>query len=207
MNEAIFNGILAGNMAGVKASVQEALDAGAGPGEILNDSMVTAMAEVGRRFENAECFVPELLIAARAMKAGVELLKPHLVAAKIEPKGKMIVGTVRGDMHDIGKNLVGMMVEGAGWEIVDLGVDVSPDRFVAAIQEHKPKIVGMSALLTTTMPNIAASIKAMEAAGVRDQVTVMIGGAPVTEEYARQVGADFYATDAAAAAEKVKNLG
>jgi 5-methyltetrahydrofolate--homocysteine methyltransferase len=202
----IYDAVIDGNVAGVKEGVNSALGAGHGPGEILNESMIAAMEEVGRRFEANECFVPEMLVSARAMKEGLAILRPHLQAADIQPIGRVVLGTVRGDLHDIGKNLVGMMVEGAGCEIIDLGVDVSPEKFVAAVQEHKPQILGMSALLTTTMPVMRLTMEALQNAGVRDQVKVMIGGAPVTQRYADEIGADFFAEDAASAAERVKKV-
>ncbi len=156
-------------------------------------------------FEEGEYFVPEMLIAARAMKAGLAILKPMLVDSGVEPVGKVAVGTVKGDLHDIGKNLVAMMLEGAGFEIVDLGTDVTPEQFVAAVKDGVD-LVGLSALLTTTMPSMEATIKAIEAAGLRDQVKVMIGGAPVTAEYARQIGADGFAPDASQAVTLAKSL-
>jgi 5-methyltetrahydrofolate--homocysteine methyltransferase len=159
---------------------------------------------VGDRFENGQVFVPEMLIAAHAMQAGLTILRPHLVAADVEPAGKVVLGTVKGDLHDIGKNLAGMMLEGAGFEVLDLGIDVSPERFVEAVRDHQPHIVGMSALLTTTMPSIDKTIKALKEAGLRDKVTIIIGGAPITEDFARQVGADLYASDASVGARLAK---
>ena len=202
----IYDGVLRGDTRAVVAGVQAGLAAGLNPQQLLDDAMVEAMAEIGHRFENNECFVPEMLIAARAMKEGVAVLSPHLIEAGIKPLGKVVIGTVRGDVHDIGKNLVRIMMESSGWEVVDLGVDVSPERYVAAVQEHHPQIVGMSALLTTTMPNMKLIVDALERAGVRDQVKVMVGGAPVTQTYAHQIGADLYALDAAAAATAIKAL-
>lgn len=202
----IYDGVLRGDTRAVTAGVQAGLAAGLNPQQLLDDAMVAAMEEIGHRFETNECFVPEMLIAARAMKEGVAVLTPHLVEAGIKPLGKVIIGTVRGDVHDIGKNLVKIMMESSGWEVIDLGVDVAPERYVAAVQEHHPRILGMSALLTTTMPNMKLIIDALANAGLRDQVKIMIGGAPVTQEYARQIGADLYALDAAAATEVVKAL-
>jgi len=202
----IYDGVLRGDTKAVTAGVQAGLDAGLDPQQLLDDAMVEAMEEIGHRFENNECFVPEMLIAARDMKEGVAVLTPYLADAGVKPLGKVIIGTVRGDVHDIGKNLVRIMMESSGWEVVDLGVDVSPEKYVAAVQEHHPRIVGMSALLTTTMSNMKLIIDALENAGVRDQVKVMVGGAPVTQDYAQRVGADLYALDAAAAAEVVKTL-
>jgi 5-methyltetrahydrofolate--homocysteine methyltransferase len=202
----IYDGVIDGDAAGVEANVQAALDSGVAPAAILNDGMVAAMAEVGRMFEEQECFVPEMLIAARAMKQGMTVLKPHLVAADVKPVGKVVIGTVRGDLHDIGKNLVGMMLEGAGFEVVDLGVDAAPEKFVSAVREHQPRIIGMSALLTTTMSSMKATIGALEEAGLRSQVKVMVGGAPLTDDFAEEITADMYAPDASTAARGAKAL-
>ena len=163
------------------------------------------MAEVGQLFEDGEYFVPEMLIAARAMSSALEILKPYLVDQGVEPIGTVAIGTVKGDLHDIGKSLVAMMLEGAGFEIVDLGVDVAPERFVEAIQ-NGAKIVAMSALLTTTMPNMKSAIQAIQEAGLRDQVVIMVGGAPVTQAYADDIGADGYSPDASSAVRKAKEL-
>jgi len=157
-------------------------------------------------FEAGEYFVPEMLISARAMKSGLELLRPHLIAANVQPIGKVLIGTVQGDLHDIGKNLVGMMLEGAGFEVVDLGTDVSPEKYVRAAQELHPDLVACSALLTTTMVRMKDVIAAFDAAGLRPQTKVIVGGAPVTEAYAREIGADLYAPDAAAAASRARDL-
>ena len=204
--QAIFDGILEGDRDIVKAQVAQALDAGMPPAEILNESMVAAMAEVGRRFEIGEYFVPEMLIAARAMKEGLAILKPRLLEAKVEPIGRVVLGTVKGDLHDIGKNLVGMMLEGAGFEVIDLGTDVAPDQFVEAVKDKHPQIIGLSALLTTTMPSMKTTIEALKAANARGQVKVMIGGAPVTQKYADEIGADAYATDASSATARARAL-
>ena len=193
-------------MAGVAEGVQAALDAGIPPGTILNDGLISAMAEVGRLFEEGEYFVPEMLIAARAMKAGLEILQPHLVDAGVEPLGKVAIGTVKGDLHDIGKNLVAMMLEGAGFEIVDLGVDVDADAFVGAVKEDGVDLIAMSALLTTTMPSMAKAITALQEADLRGSVKVIVGGAPVTDAYAKEIGADGYAPDASQAATLAKTL-
>ncbi len=201
----IFNGILEGDREAVKTEVQAALAQGLAPEQILNQGMIAAMAEVGRLFEEGEYFVPEMLIAARAMQEGLALLKPHLVAAHVASPGKVAAGTVQGDLHDIGKNLVCMMLEGAGFEIVDLGTDVPAERFVAAAQEGAT-IVALSALLTTTMPAMKTTLEALQAAGLRDKVKVMVGGAPVTESFARQIGADGYAPDASRAVAVAKAL-
>lgn len=202
----LYNAILEGQRDVAKNEVEHALAEGADPADVL-DAMVTAMGEVGRLFEEGEYFVPEMLIAARAMKTGMEILKPKLVDADIQPVGKIIAGTVKGDLHDIGKNLVCMMLEGAGFQVVDLGSDVSPDAFVAAVKEHQPDFLAMSALLTTTMPNMQTTIDALKEAGVRDDVKVLIGGAPITDAYAEKIGADGYAADASRAVKLAKSLG
>ena len=187
--------------------VQQALDEGLDPVAILNDGLVPAMSVIGEKFSAGEAFVPEMLVAARAMAAGTEVLKPHLAEAGAEPLGKAVIGTVRGDMHDIGKNLVRMMIEGKGFEVTDLGVDVAPEQFVTFIQENDDvDIVCCSALLTTTMPEIGATIRAIEEAGLRDRVKVMVGGAPVTQAFADEVGADAYTVDAGAAAVRAVEL-
>ena len=204
--EPIFAGILEGNQNMVRENVQIAVDAGIAPEVILQQGLIPAMTEVGRLFEIGEYFVPEMLIAARAMQAGLAILKPRLVAANIAAAGKVVIGTVQGDLHDIGKNLVAMMMEGAGFEIVDLGTDVSPEKFVAAARDHNANLMALSALLTTTMPKMEATIKAVQEAGIRDQVKVMIGGAPVTQGYADKIGADGYAADASRAASLAKTL-
>jgi 5-methyltetrahydrofolate--homocysteine methyltransferase len=202
----IFSNILDGQHKVVEAKVQEALDSGIDPKVILDEGMIAAMAEVGRLFEAGEYFVPEMLIAARAMKAGLAILKPHLVQANVKATGKVVIGTVQGDLHDIGKNLVGMMLEGAGFEILDLGTDVSPEKFVEAVKSAEVDILALSALLTTTMPNMKATIEALKQAGGRDQIKVIVGGAPLTDQYARQIGADGYAPDASRAVVLAKSL-
>jgi 5-methyltetrahydrofolate--homocysteine methyltransferase len=202
----IYEGILDGQAPLVSQKVQQALDSDIDPAAILNQGMIAAMAEVGKRFEDGEYFVPEMLIAARAMQAGLALLKPRLQQTDLRSSGKVVIGTVKGDLHDIGKNLVAMMLEGAGFEIVDLGTDVSADKFVAAAREHQADLVAMSALLTTTMPNMKVTIDALQTAGLRQQVKVIIGGAPITESFARQVGADGYAPDASRAVAVAKSL-
>ena len=206
MLDAIYQSVIDGNAAEVIAGVQKALEAENDPGDILNQAMIAAMAEVGRRFEAQEFYVPEMLIAARAMKEGLAILKPYLLEADIQPLGKVVLATVKGDLHDIGKNLVGMMLEGAGFEVIDLGVDISENQFVEAVREHQPAFVGMSALLTTTMPRMRTTIEAIHEAGLRDQVVVMVGGAPVTQEYADEIGADIYAPDASSAASRANTL-
>jgi 5-methyltetrahydrofolate--homocysteine methyltransferase len=164
------------------------------------------MTEVGRRFEEGEYFVPEMLISARAMQSGLAILKPLLVASEVAATGKVVIGTVKGDLHDIGKNLVGMMLEGAGFELVDLGTDIGPEQFVQAVRDHQPDLLGMSALLTTTMPSMKTTVDALVEAGVRDRVKVIVGGAPVTQEYATGIGADGFAVDASRAATLAKAL-
>ena len=186
--------------------VQQGLDQKVSPAELLNGGLIAGMDEVGKDFKAGDLYVPEVLIAARAMRAGMNILRPLLAEADVPTAGKYIVGTVRGDLHDIGKNLVKMMLEGAGFETIDLGTDVSPDGFVTAVREHQPQIVGMSALLTTTMPGMKATIEGLVEAGLRDTVKIMIGGAPVTAAFAEQIGADAYAPDAATAVDVARNL-
>jgi 5-methyltetrahydrofolate--homocysteine methyltransferase len=202
----IFQSILEGDAKKAAAGVEQALEAGIDPGDILNQGMIPAMAEVGRLFEVQEYYIPEMLISARAMQGGLAILKPYLVDSDVKPTGKVVLGTVKGDLHDIGKNLVGMMLEGTGFEVVDLGTDVSAEQFVAAVKEHQPEFVGMSALLTTTMPGMITTIDALTEAGVRDRVKVMVGGAPLTPQFAEQIGADVYAPDASSAAKQAKLL-
>jgi 5-methyltetrahydrofolate--homocysteine methyltransferase len=202
----IHTNVMEGNTNAVKVNVQAAIDAGIPVADILNEGMIAAMAEVGRLFEEGEYFVPEMLISARAMQAGLALLKPHLKNAEIASAGKVAIGTVKGDLHDIGKNLVAMMLEGGGFEIIDLGTDVPPEKFVEAVRDQGAQIVSMSALLTTTMPAMKNTIDALSAAGVRGQVKVMIGGAPVTQNYADQIGADGFAPDASRAVTAAREL-
>jgi len=209
MNEkyaALYNAILEGDVAGAQDGVQAALAAGLEPGIILAEGMIAAMKEVGRLFEEGEFFVPEMLISARAMQAGLTLLKPHLLSSDVKSAGKVAIGTIKGDLHDIGKNLVALMLEGAGFEIIDLGVDVAPDKFVEAVATGGADIVAFSALLTTTMPNMKATIEAIQQAGLRDKVKIIIGGAPVTQEYANQIGADGFASDASRAVSLAQSL-
>jgi 5-methyltetrahydrofolate--homocysteine methyltransferase len=201
----IYDGILAGDAKETPKNVQAALDEKIPANVILNDGMIRAMTEVGRLFEEGEYFVPEMLIAARAMQAGLLVLRPQLVADDVKPFGIVALGTVKGDLHDIGKNLVAMMVEGAGFEINDLGTDVAPEAFVDAVRQGA-SVIGLSALLTTTMPMIGKTIEAIEAAGLRERVKIMVGGAPVTANFARQIGADGYAPDASQAAKLAKSF-
>ena len=209
MNEklsALYNAILEGDVAATQAGVQAALDAGLEPGIILADGMIAAMKEVGRLFEEGEYFVPEMLIAARAMQAGMHLLKPRLLSSDVKSAGKVAIGTIKGDLHDIGKNLVALMLEGAGFEIIDLGVDVAPEKFVEAISTGGADIVAFSALLTTTMSNMKNTIDAIQQAGLRNKVKIIIGGAPVTQAYADQIGADGFAPDASRAVSLAQSL-
>jgi len=186
--------------------VQAALDQGIKPEEVLSGGLIAGMDEVGKDFKAGDLFVPEVLIAARAMSAGMAVLRPLLAEGDAPSAGKYVVGTVKGDLHDIGKNLVKMMLEGAGFETIDLGTDVEPAAFVAAVQEHQPSLIGMSALLTTTMVNMKATIEALAEAGVRDTVKIMVGGAPVTAAFAEEIGADAYAPDAASAVDLAREL-
>jgi len=201
----IYDNVIDGQMVDVENGVQAALSAGIGADIILKDGLIAAMDEVGRRYEDGDFFVPEMLISARAMQAGLQHLKPHLVHGEVRTAGRIAIGTVKGDLHDIGKNLVAMMLEGAGFEIMDLGVDVSPQAFVDAVQEGA-QIIGMSALLTTTMGNMAGTIEALKTSGLRNKVKVMIGGAPVTEEFAKRIGADAFAPDASSATRIARQL-
>jgi 5-methyltetrahydrofolate--homocysteine methyltransferase len=200
----IFDGILNGESKTVEAKVKAALERKMNPKEILDQGMVSAMAEVGRRFEQGEYFVPEMLISARAMQSGMAVLKPYLKEANIATSGRVAIGTVKGDLHDIGKNLVAMMLEGAGFEIMDMGTDVDPEKFAAAADQVD--VIALSALLTTTMPNMKTTIEALQRSGKRAKVKVVIGGAPVTEAYAQQIGADGYAPDASRAVTVTKAL-
>jgi len=198
--------VIDGDMNRTQELVKRALAEAMPPEQILKDGLISAMAEVGRRFECGEFYVPEMLISARAMKSGLALLRPYLIAANVQAVGKVVIGTVQGDLHDIGKNLVCMMLEGAGFEVVDLGVDVSAEHYVSAVKEHQPELVACSALITTTMPRMDSVIQSLREAGLRDRVKVMIGGAPVTDKYAQSIGADGYAPDAASAATLAKAL-
>jgi 5-methyltetrahydrofolate--homocysteine methyltransferase len=185
---------------------QQALDEGLTAAEILNGGLVVGMDRVGTDFKSGELFVPEVLIAARAMHAGMDILRPLLAESDVPSAGKVVIGTVAGDLHDIGKNLVVMMLEGGGFDVVDVGIDVGPEKFVEAVKTEQPDLVGMSALLTTTMPSMEKTIDALAEAGVRDSVKVMIGGAPVTQAYANEIGADGYAPDAASAVDLARAL-
>jgi 5-methyltetrahydrofolate--homocysteine methyltransferase len=188
--------ILTGDAKGAVAIAKEALDENVDPQELVNKYMIPAMDEMGRRFETGDCFVPELLISARAMKAALELIRPLLAASGAEPLGRVVIGTVKGDLHDIGKNLVASMLEGAGFAVADLGVDVPPEKFIAEIREKEAQLVALSTLLTTTMPNMKTIIEELSKAGVRERVKVIVGGAPVTQRFADEIGADGYSDNA-----------
>lgn len=202
----LYEAILNGDAPKAHAATQAALSAGAGPMDLITGSMVPAMNEVGRLYEAEEYFVPELLLAGRAMKSSMEILRPMIAAAGLKLGTRIVIGTVKGDLHDIGKNLVGSMLEGSGFEVIDLGADVPPEKFVAAVQEREPDVVCMSSLLTVTMPVMRTTIQALESAGVRNRVKVLIGGAPVTQQYADEIGADGYGDNASAAVSAVKHL-
>lgn len=202
----LYDAILNGNAKKAHAATEAELAAGVDPMQLIAESMVPAMDEVGKLFEAEEYFVPELLLAGRAMKSAMELIKPLLVASGQKMAVRVIIGTVKGDLHDIGKNIVASMLEGNGFEVVDLGTDVSPESFVAAVKERHPHIVCMSALLTVTMPAMKTTIDALNSAGVRTQVKVLIGGAPVTSQYAKEIGADGYSENASGAVTLVKDI-
>lgn len=195
----LLEAILNGDARGAVAITKEALADGVEPAELLTRYMIPAMDEVGQRFECEEYFVPELLLSARAMKGSLDLLRPLLAASGVEPIGRVVIGTVKGDLHDIGKNLIASMLEGGGFDVLDLGADVSPERFIEAARESKADIVALSALLTVTMPAMKTTIEAIKQAGLRDQVKIMVGGAPVTQGYAAEIGADGYSENASAA--------
>jgi 5-methyltetrahydrofolate--homocysteine methyltransferase len=198
--------VIDGNWKTAAAVTQEALDAGVPPLTIVTGYLVRAMDEVGRRFECEDYFVPEMLLSARAMKASMEIVRPLLVAAGTEPIGRVVIGTVKGDLHDIGKNLVASMLEGGGFEVIDLGADVSPQRFIDAANERHANLVALSALLTVTMPSMKTTIEAFRAAGIRDSVRIMVGGAPVTQQYADAIGADGYSDSAGSAVALARKL-
>ena len=203
--EQLFAGIVNGQSEVVEEKVNEALNSGIDPTVILNEGMIAAMSEVGRQFEEGECYVPEMLVAARAMQSGMGLLKPHLQKEKLAPKAKVAIGTVEGDLHEIGKNLVGIMLEGAGFEIQDLGTDVPPEKFVEAAQSGA-NVIAMSALLSTTMMQMKHVVEAVAKADLPDKTFVIVGGAPITETFAKAIGADGYAPDANQAVSVVKSL-
>ena len=212
--KAISEAIINGKREVVVELVKKAIAEGAAPAKILNDGLIAGMNEVGRRFKANEFYVPEVLIAARAMSnakerdtkpGAMEILQPHLTKAGVKPRGKIVIGTVKGDLHDIGKNLVAMMLKGAGFEVIDLEIDVTPEKFVDAAKKNGAKLIGLSALLTTTMPQMKTVVETLKKSGMKD-VKVMIGGAPVTQSYAKEIGADGYAPDAASAVDKAKEL-
>ena len=198
--------VVVGNRDQALSLTNTLLEDGVSPKQILNDGLVAGMSRVGDLFKEGEYFVPEMLIAARAMKSALEILRPKLIDTGVEPIGTVVLGTVRGDLHDIGKNLIGMFLEGAGFNVVDLGVDVTADQFVEAVKEHNAELIGMSALLTTTMTYTSQVIEALHEESLRDQVKVIVGGAPITEEWATQIGADAFAPDAATGAERCREL-
>ena len=204
--KALTESVLKGDIKMAMAETQSSLDAGSNVRDILDKGLVAAMDEVGEKFSKGLIFVPQMLRSAKTMKECMKLLEPFFQESDITSKGKVLIGTVKGDLHDIGKNIVSMMMEGAGFTITDLGVDVSPEKFVQKAQEIEPNIVAMSALLSTTMPSMLQTIEALQQAGIRDKVKVMIGGAPVTEKYAQEIKADSYASDAGSAMSKAKNL-
>jgi 5-methyltetrahydrofolate--homocysteine methyltransferase len=204
--QGLYDNTLVGNAPEVTSLVNQGLEDGLEPDKMLYDALIPSLEEVGARFERGDFFVPEMLIAARAMQGALDILRPLLAETGAAQIGTYVMGTVKGDVHDIGKNLVNIMLEGAGFIVHDLGVNVAPETFVEQVQEHQPDIVGFSAFLTTTMPMFKANINALEKAGIRDEVIVMVGGAPVTQEYADKVGADGYASDASAAVRLAKDL-
>jgi 5-methyltetrahydrofolate--homocysteine methyltransferase len=206
IRQELFDHTLNGHAPEVKALTEEGLKLGMDPMDILFKALIPSLEEVGRRFEKGDFFVPEMLIAARAMQGALVILRPLIAETGAKPIGKYVIGTVKGDIHDIGKNLVVIMLEGAGFEVVDLGVNCPPEKFVEAVRTNEPHIVGFSAFLTTTMPMFKVNIQALEKAGLRDKVVVMVGGAPVTEEYAKLAGADHYAPDASFATRMAKQV-
>ncbi len=204
--KALYDETMVGNKPAVLELTQKGLAEGLTPSQLLFDALIPSLEEVGARFERGDFFVPEMLIAGKAMSGALDILRPLLAQTGAETIGTFLMGTVKGDVHDIGKNLVNIMLEGAGFEVIDIGVQAAPEKFIAGIEEHKPDLVGMSAFLTTTMPMFKANINAIEKAGLRDQVIIMVGGAPVTQEYADVSGADGYAADAATAVRRAKEL-
>jgi len=205
-SQSLYTAVLHGNAKAAKEITQQALAQGADPLKLVQEFMIPAMAEVGRLFEANEYFVPELLLSARAMKSALELIRPLLVASGVEPAGRVVIGTVKGDLHDIGKNLVAAMLEGGGFEVIDLGVNVEPEKFASSAREKNANIVAMSALLTTTMPAMKTTIEALTAAGIRERVKVLIGGAPISQRYATDIGADGYTETAAGAVALAKKV-
>ena len=197
---------IAGNMDKTVAAIDQAISDGMAPGDVIQNGLIAAMSVVGEKFKSNEIYVPEMLIAARAMKAGLAKLKPLMVGDEMTSLATVVIGTVKGDLHDIGKNLVGIMMEGAGCNVIDLGVDITPDKFVEAVSTHKPQFIGMSALLTTTMPAMKDTIAALEEAGTRGSVKVLVGGAPLTQKFAEEIGADGYAENAAEVVDRIKAM-
>jgi 5-methyltetrahydrofolate--homocysteine methyltransferase len=195
-----------GNFNEVPKLTQEALNAGIHPAKILREGLIAGMDVVGERFRKDELFIPEVLVAAKAMHGGMEVLRPTLVETGVRLTGKIVLGTVKGDLHDIGKNLVGMMMEGAGFQVIDLGIDIPPEKFVEAVRSHQADLLGLSALLTTTMPRMKEVIQFLITGGIRNEVKVMVGGAPLTDKFAKEIGADGYAADAASAVQVAKSL-
>ena len=204
--EKMTSALISGKEAEVKALTAEALDKGISAKEILDNGLLAGMDVVGKRFKAGDMFIPEVLLCARCMHGAMDILKPLLSEADSKGAGKVVIGTVEGDLHDIGKNLVAMMMQGSGFKVIDLGVNLKPQAFVDAVKEHKPDIIGMSALLTTTMPKMEETIKALKEAGLRDQVKIMAGGAPVTQDFVDKIGADAYGANAASASDKAKAL-
>jgi 5-methyltetrahydrofolate--homocysteine methyltransferase len=204
--ERISTAILEGDAEKAGKLCQRALEQGDAPKEVLDNGLVVGMDEVGVRFKRGDMFVPEVLMSAEAMQAGLEVLRPELIASGVKLIGKILMGTVKGDLHDIGKNLVSMMCEGSGFDVIDIGFNADPEKFIAAIKEHQPDIVGMSAMLTTTMRAMGHTIKAIEEAGLRDQVKIMVGGAPVDAEFAKRIGADGYGSNAPSGADLAKKF-
>lgn len=204
--EEMAKALIAGNESEVKRLAQEAMDNGADAKDILDNGLLAGMDVVGKRFKAGDMYIPEVLLCARCMHGTMDLLKPFLSEGDAAGSGKAVIGTVEGDLHDIGKNLVAMMLQGGGFKVIDLGTNITPQAFVEAVQEHKPDIVGMSALLTTTMPKMEETIEALKEAGIRDQVKIMAGGAPVTQDFVEKIGADAYGANAAAASDKAKQL-
>jgi len=202
----LYDAVLNGDVKTAKAVTEQAIRDGIEPMKLIQEYMMPAMGEVGRRFESSEYFVPELLLSARAMKGALELLRPLLVKGGAQPTGRVVVGTVKGDLHDIGKNLVAAMLEGGGFEVMDIGVNVTPDQFVSVVKQKKPHILALSALLTTTMTAMKDTIESLRKAGVRDQVKVLVGGAPITQRFADEIGADGYGKTAAGVASLAKRV-
>ena len=204
--EELSKSVISGNLAKVKKVTQALIDEGVSPLDIINQGLIAGMSIVGARFKNGEMYVPEVLVAARSMRAGIEMVQPLIAAGEMPSAGRVLLGTVKGDLHDIGKNLVGMMLESRGYTVINAGIDVSPEKFVEAIKEHNPDILAMSALLTTTMLNMKDTIEFMKEEGLRDQVKVIVGGAPISHDFADEVGADGFAPDAASAVDLCNRL-